>query len=134
MVNLIVSDEDRIEITVQEYAKDIHLDYVAQFGEVEGLEKLQVHLLDSLSKLRKRLGGERYLRMQQAMHDAIKLLVDSADYNGFAPVFGELLLDYYDPMYDYQMSSKQERIVYNGSREEVLQHLLSDVTSNANHC
>ena len=125
MVNLIVSDEDRIEITVQEYAKDIHLDYVQQFGDVQGLEKLEEHLLDSLSKLRKRLGGERYQTMQQTMQDAIKLLNDEGDYKGFASVFGELLLDYYDPMYDYQMSSKLERIVYNGSREEVLDHLLN---------
>lgn len=124
MVNLIVSDEDRIAITVQEYAKDIHIDYVAQFGESVGLEKLETHLLDSLSKLRKRLGGERYQIMQQTMHDATKQLANSSDYNGFASVFGELLLDYYDPMYDYQMSAKLERIVYNGSREEVLQHLL----------
>jgi len=124
MVNLIVSDEDRIAITVQEYAKDIHLDYVAHFGEEVGLEKLEAHLLDSLSKLRKRLGGERYQRMQQTMRDATKQLADGSGYEGFGAVFGELLLDYYDPMYDYQMSSKLERIVYNGSRTEVLQHLL----------
>jgi len=126
MVNLTVSDDDRIEITVQEYAKDIHLDYVAQFGEVEGLTKLQDHLLESLSKLRKRLGGERYQRMQQTMKQAVCLLEAEGDYQGFAAVFGELLLDYYDPMYDYQMSSKVERIVFNGSREAVLAHLLND--------
>ena len=125
MVNLLVSDEDRIEITVQEYAKDIHLDYVQQFGDIQGLQKLEEHLLDSLSKLRKRLGGERYQRMQQTMQDAIKRLDDERSYQGFASIFGELLLDYYDPMYDYQMSSKLERIVYNGSREAVLEHLLT---------
>ena len=128
MVNLTVSDEDRIAITVQEYAKDIHLDYVSQFGHVQGIEKLEIHLLDSLSKLHKRLGGERYQRLQQAMRDAISLLTSEKDYSGFAAVFGELLLDYYDPMYDYQMSSKQDRIVYNGSREAVLEHLLNDAS------
>ena len=126
MVNLTVSDEDRIEITVQEYAKDTHLDYVAQFGEAEGLVKLEIHLLESLSKLKKRLGGERFQRLEQAMKNAVKLLDEKGDYQGFAAIFGELLLDYYDPMYDYQMSAKQERIVYNGSREAVLQHLLYD--------
>ena len=126
MVNLTVSNEDRIEVTVQEYAKDIHLEYVAQFGGEVGLAKLEIHLLDSLSKLKKRLGGERYQRMQQAMQEAVKLLGEEDDYQGFAPIFGELLIDYYDPMYDYQMSSKLERIVYNGSRESVLEHLLTD--------
>ena len=128
MVNLLVSDDDRIDITVQEYAKDTHVDYVAEFGEKEGLVKLQEHLLESLSKLRKRLGGERYQRMQQTMIDAVVLLDTENEYQGFGSVFGELLLDYYDPMYDYQMSSKQERIVFNGSREEVLNHLLTDTS------
>jgi len=131
MVNLTVSDEDRIEITVQEYAIDIHLDYVERFGEEAGLIKLQDHLLESLSKLHKRLGGERYQRLKQMMRQAISVLGSEGDYEGFAPIFGELLLDYYDPMYDYQMSSKVERIVFNGSREAVLAYLLNNESISA---
>jgi len=123
MVNLVVSDQDRIDITVQEYACDIHQDYCDQFGDAEGLGKLEEHLLGSLAKLQKRLGGERYARMQKSMKNAVAQLSDNQGYAAFANVFGELLLDYYDPMYDYQMSKKSERIVFNGSREEVLHHL-----------
>lgn len=127
MVNLLVSDQDRIDITVQEYACDIHLDYCEQFGEELGLAKLEEHLLGSLAKLQKRLGGERYTRMQKSMKDAVQLLSDNQGYAAFGDVFGELLLDYYDPMYDYQMSKKSGRIVFNGSREEVLNHLQSEI-------
>ena len=127
MVNLLVSDQDRIDITVQEYACDIHQDYCQQFGDEEGLVKLEEHLLGSLAKLKKRLGGERFTRMEQSMKDAAQLLSNNQGYQAFGDVFGELLLDYYDPMYDYQMSQKSERIVFNGSREEVLSHLQSGV-------
>ena len=126
MVMLDVSDEDRIDITVQEYAKDIHLDYCRQFGDEQGLEKLSEHLLASLAKLQKRLGGVRYARMQQEMNDAFALLSESNDYSGFAGIFGELLIDYYDPMYAYQLSQKEERIMFTGSREAVLAHLLDE--------
>ncbi|PWQ93762.1 tRNA 2-selenouridine(34) synthase MnmH [Leucothrix arctica] len=123
MVMLDVSDEDRVDITVQEYAKDIHLAYCEQFGKDEGLKKLSEHLQGSLAKLQKRLGGERFTRMKQTMDDGITLLSESNDYSGFAGIFGELLIDYYDPMYAYQLSKKQDRISFTGSREEVLNHL-----------
>ncbi|RVU86283.1 tRNA 2-selenouridine(34) synthase MnmH [Leucothrix sargassi] len=126
MVMLDVSDTDRVEITVQEYAKDIHLDYCEQFGEALGLEKLSEHLQGSLAKLQKRLGGERYKRMQESMDNGVKQLADSNDYSGFADVFGELLLDYYDPMYSYQLSKKVERVTFTGSRDAVLEYLLNE--------
>lgn len=124
MVMLEVPDEDRVGITVQEYAEDIHLEYCRQFGEYQGLQKLEKHLIDSLTKLHKRLGGVRFSRMLQMMKGATKQLALQRNYDGFAPVFGELLLDYYDPMYDYQISDKKERIYFRGSRDEVLAHLL----------
>ena len=61
--------------------------------------------------------------MKQTMDDGIVLLSESNDYSGFAGIFGELLIDYYDPMYAYQLSKKQDRISFTGSREEVLNHL-----------
>ncbi|MCL4166916.1 UNVERIFIED_CONTAM: hypothetical protein GTU68_064220, partial [Idotea baltica] len=126
MVNLQVSDEERIDITVQEYACDIHEAYSAECGEAMSLEKLENHLLLSLDKLKKRLGGERHSRLQMAMKSAVKQLTDNQGYGGFRSVFGELLLDYYDPMYNYQMDKKRDRVLFNGSREAVLNRLLSN--------
>ena len=69
---------------------------------------------------------ERFTRMKQTMDDGIKLLSESNDYSGFAGIFGELLIDYYDPMYAYQLSKKADRISFTGSREEVLDYLLDE--------
>ena len=34
-----------------------------------------------------------------------------------------LLKDYYDPMYDYQLSNKRERIAFEGDRHQVIEYL-----------
>jgi len=33
------------------------------------------------------------------------------------------LVDYYDPMYDYQISKKKQRIVFQGNSQDVLAYL-----------
>ena len=32
-----------------------------------------------------------------------------------------LLVEYYDPMYEYQLSKKQQRVVYKGDYQQVLE-------------
>ena len=34
-----------------------------------------------------------------------------------------LLVDYYDPMYDYQIARKSDRVVFKGNNDEVLNFL-----------
>ena len=34
-----------------------------------------------------------------------------------------LLVDYYDPMYDYQTSAKKDRVVFQGERDAVIDFL-----------
>ena len=46
---------------------------------------------------------------------------DEAD--GFYPVVEELLVDYYDPMYNYQIQKKLDRVVFKGNAVEVLAYL-----------
>jgi tRNA 2-selenouridine synthase len=38
---------------------------------------------------------------------------------GFYPVIEALLVDYYDPMYNYQIQKKMNRVVFKGNAEEV---------------
>jgi tRNA 2-selenouridine synthase len=45
------------------------------------------------------------------------------DTDGFLPVIEKLLVDYYDPMYAYQIKKKRERVVFTGNYYEVLDYL-----------
>jgi len=128
IVKMNVSQEDRNEISIKEYIVDTKHHFDSEYGEKEGTEKLSEHLLNSLSKIQKRLGGKRYKEAQKQMKSATKLYLEEDTLIGFIPVVNSLLVDYYDPMYDYQISKKQDRIVFEGNANEVFSYIKSYIT------
>ena len=72
-------------------------------------------LLSSLAKIQNRLGGLRYREVQQQMQIAF----DSDEPTKHYAWIENLLKNYYDPMYDYQLTKKQNRVVFEGSADEV---------------
>ena len=123
IVFLEVEDNDRVELTVREYADDIYQQMVPLYGEQQAFDVLQNYLQGSLAKIKKRLGSERYHDLDKKMQEAIEQHRKTGDTHQYGAVFRALLMDYYDPMYDYQMSKKQQRIVHRGNRNNVLDHL-----------
>ena len=123
IVKLDVPQEDRNKISIEEYIVDTKQHFDSVYGEEEGAVKLSEHLLNSLSKIQKRLGGERYKEAQDQMKSATKQYLEAGLLNGFIPVVNSLLVDYYDPMYDYQIEKKKNRIVMEGSVKEVLGYI-----------
>ena len=88
-----------------------------------GFEQLATGLLDSLERIQKRLGGQRYAELKAVMQDAL-----AAHERGSPEThktwISELLTGYYDPMYDYQMNNRTKPPVFRGSENEVVQYLL----------
>ena len=123
IVKMNVPQQDRNKISIEEYIVDTKDHFDSVYGEKEGALKLSEHLLNSLSKIQKRLGGERYKEAQHQMEIATKLYLEEGSLEGFIPVVNSLLVDYYDPMYDYQISKKQDRIVFEGSVKEVFEYI-----------
>lgn len=125
IVRLEVSDKERNHISIQEYVLDVH----EQFKEIcendgeQSHQCLAEHLLGSLEKIQKRLGGVRYQDVKTQMTQALEDYKNTGDLEGFSPLVNTLLFDYYDPMYDYQISKKLDRIVFKGSRQEVLEYI-----------
>ncbi len=79
---------------------------------------LQHRLSASLDRIRKRLGGDRHRQVRAALNGAFR--------TGAHENWIEQLLEwYYDPMYDYQLRSKQGRVIFSGERPSVLQYLRS---------
>ncbi|KAG1682789.1 tRNA 2-selenouridine synthase [Nymphon striatum] len=93
IIRLEVSDDDRNQISIQEYV----LDVFEQFNEIcdhdteQSHQRLSEHLLGNVE--------------------------------GFSPLVNTLLFDYYDPMYDYQISKKLDRIVFKGSQKAVMEYI-----------
>ena len=45
------------------------------------------------------------------------------DLNDYLPLIESLLVDYYDPMYNYQIEQKKQRIIFRGNYEEITSYL-----------
>ena len=97
--------EDRVELTYESYVS-------SQNGP---------ELLEALGKIQKRLGGDRYRELRAILAEAIDLNSKSTHCKWIE----KLLVYYYDPQYNYQLSKKEERIVFRGDEAAVCAYLYS---------
>ncbi|MEM7099492.1 MAG: tRNA 2-selenouridine(34) synthase MnmH [Pseudomonadota bacterium] len=82
-------------------------------------DQLATHLKQCLQRISRRLGGARHQQVD-------RLLTTAFDGEGEHQAWiAQLLKDYYDPMYDYQLAKKAHRIQFRGDMESVSQYLTS---------
>ena len=77
----------------------------------------------STDRLAKRLGADRLARVKRLLVSAWRRQCSGGDHGGHRDWIRILLQEYYDPMYDYQLSKKSERVVFRGGFDEVLAYL-----------
>jgi tRNA 2-selenouridine synthase len=124
VVHLEISLDERVQITFDEYVNAAQAAFIEQFG-ADGLFQWLEDLLGSLQRIRKRLGGERLKRVRQLMQTAFdhqKMTGDATAHKQWVEV---LLCEYYDPMYDYQLEQKQQKIIFQGDAQAVRDYLVS---------
>ncbi len=80
----------------------------------------------SLGNIRKRLGGARHQELAQVLEAAL-LAHQHGDPEPHKQWIEVLLREYYDPMYDYQLKSKQRHVVFRGNFTEVLEFLSQSI-------
>ncbi|MEE9445457.1 MAG: tRNA 2-selenouridine(34) synthase MnmH [Cocleimonas sp.] len=123
IVKLNISQSTRNQISIEEYIVDTQNHFDDVYGTEKGAIKLSEHLMNSLSKIQKRLGGVRYKEAENQMKLAIEQRLSNNSLEGFRPLVNSLLVDYYDPMYDYQIDKKKHRIIFEDSMDETLSFL-----------
>lgn len=111
--------EPRLESLYQEYVVKMCADFIAAYGDVEGFAQFSRYLALGLEKLRKRLGPQRYQQLSQLMEKALKN-ANSGDSLLHLDWLSPLVKEYYDPMYQYQLGQKEQRIVFRGNKEQCL--------------
>ncbi len=111
--------EERIAIIRADYVESMLADYIARDGEEAGWLNFRDYLLSALERIRKRLGGERYQRLRHQMEQALDQQQSHGQLDGHHGWIESLLSDYYDPMYDYQLSHKQGRILIKGNPDSL---------------
>lgn len=113
--------EERIGIIREDYVEGMFADYVNRDGTEAGWQNFRDYLLSAIDRIRKRLGGERHRQLRGLMEEAL-LQQETTGRTGTHDAWIEALLkDYYDPMYDYQLSQKEGRILVRGGPNTILE-------------
>ena len=125
LVMLDASLEQRVDIIYDEYISAALDEHHQHHDAQQAFDIWAEQLLGSLDKVQKRLGGVRHKQLRRIMEDAIEQHRKHNDPQQHRNWIRSLLDDYYDPMYDYQIGGKQERVVFRGDAEQVLEYLRS---------
>ena len=110
---------ERVDIIRTDYVEHMLADYIARDGEEAGWLNFRDYLLSALDRIRKRLGGARHQQLRALMEQALEQQERTGETGGHHQWIEALLQDYYDPMYDYQLSQKQGSILVRGGPQEI---------------
>ncbi len=124
LVILDVSLERRTEITLDEYVTEAQKEYIELTGSIEtGMEQWLEYIIASVTRLKKRLGGDRLKTMLDLIDTAHKEQLRTGSIELHKTWIYLFLKEYYDPMYQYQIDNNVKTIVFRGNEDEVLEYL-----------
>ena len=129
LVVLEASVGERVETIYNEYITTALNEYQKELGKHGGFETWAKNLTTSLEKIQRRLGGQHFKSIKSILEYAIS---NHRKYNitiDHKAWIHDLLVGYYDPMYDYQLGRKSERVIFRGNREAVFQFLQSSTST-----
>lgn len=127
--NLVILDaslEERINLTLQEYVVNSQIEYINQYGDKElGLTEWFSYISDSMHRLKKRLGLERFIEIYSYFEKAYENQLRTGSYSSHEEWISFFLLNYYDPMYKHQLDTTSKKILFRGNYPDVLAYLKS---------
>jgi tRNA 2-selenouridine synthase len=118
---------DPLEIRHQrlchEYCTTMKDKYCSAFGEEMGWQAYDEYLHRGLFGIRKRLGLEKFNELNKVLDCALDIQKKTGSSEAHINWIAVILKCYYDPMYQYQLASKAERIQFTGTYQEVKEWL-----------
>jgi len=115
--------ELRVTAVFEEYINVALAEFQLVHGDDKGFEIWAENLTSALDRIRRRLGDQRHDLLTLSMRDAIQQQRTRQEREHHKDWIRHLLVDYYDPMYDYQLSRKVDRVIYRGCQEAVIEFL-----------
>lgn len=124
--------EERVQITMNEYViQSQEFYHTAYIGE-QGLVEWANYIRGSLSRIKNRLGGDRYKQVFELFEGAYQEQLQSGDSTLHENWIEMLLRDYYDPMYTYQIEKTNSKIVFKGNEKDVFSYLKEEYSVDDN--
>ncbi|RMG58343.1 MAG: hypothetical protein D6717_03090 [Gammaproteobacteria bacterium] len=110
--------EERVDNTLQEYVIEAQARWLAH-DPGNGFTGWQNSILDSMNRIRKRLGGERHRELIKRFELALRAQHLTGETEAHREWIGFLLTEYYDPMYHYQMQRSELPVAFRGDAAAV---------------
>lgn len=101
--------EDKLENRVQRILREYVVNQLKEMSEPNPLTQLETEFTAALSAIQKRLGGDRYAQASRLMSNAFSAH-QKGDVQAHISWIELLLVNYYDPMYEYQLAKKLNRV------------------------
>ena len=109
----------RIDVIHRDYVSELRAEFQAVYLE-EAEKAYGTFLLSALQRIKKRLGGARYKEIEALMRDALINHEKTGDDSKHKVWIERLLVEYYDPMYKYQLERRTRNILFTGSRVDAI--------------
>jgi len=114
--------KQRVNITFDEYV------VVAQQMQKEvaidgAIERWSRDISEAMQRIQRRLGGLGYQILCDMFDNAVDVQSSTGSLEAHRSWVEYLLVEYYDPMYDYQITTRSEQVIFRGSEDEILEYL-----------
>ncbi|MGD8569443.1 MAG: tRNA 2-selenouridine(34) synthase MnmH, partial [Gammaproteobacteria bacterium] len=126
LILLEASVDERVDIIYQEYIIEALGEHRRLLGDVPGFDTWAAYLQTALEKIQRRLGGLLFKEIKAVMDYAIERHRNADEPLHHKEWIHRLLVGYYDPMYDYQLSKKSDRVVFQGDSDTIIHYLLAE--------
>ena len=116
--------QERLQQLITEYIVNMEAEFLAiHQGQETAFHSLSQYLLDSLHRIQKRLGMQKWESLHTNMQSALKTHQSCGDYSAHLSWLEPLLVEYYDPMYESQLNNRKQYIVFKGNYTDCEQYL-----------
>lgn len=125
MVVIDLAVDERIEKLWQEYVVQRYAQTMLHhqgLPEISGEQAFSDYLIDSLLRVKKRLGSQRANEILALMKAAIQRQ-HTDKFSSHRDWLRAITVDYYDPMYLYQLDKRKDQVVFRGDHQSVIQWL-----------
>ncbi len=114
--------ERRVTITWEEYVVEAQRSYEIA-GAADPLKEWSAQIAAAMKRIERRLGSERYVTVRKMFDEACAIERKSGNKEAHRDWVRYLLENYYDPMYDYQIKKRGDRVVFRGDFHSALEYL-----------
>ena len=120
-IQLDASLDERVQHSYENYSLG-NLEELEKTRGEDGFRDFADGLLESLQRIQKRLGGIRYKMLKGSLDEALRAH-QQGNPEWHKNWIEALLTEYYDPMYQYQMTKRRHPPLFKGEEKAVIEYL-----------